>query len=299
MTAVALGIVRQLAAGGAFVELEDLPGYRVGPCVIPDACSETLAQGDTVLVADLGFNRYAILERVGTVPVLATRAYAAAQAAAAQAAAIAHADAADLTTLATADTYAAGQAAAAQAAAIAAAATHADAGDVAALATAETYAATQDAALIPPGSLIMFGGQAAPAGWLWCDGSSLLRATWPGLFAAIGTSHGAVDGTHFSLPNLAAGAFPRGAAAGAVGASGGAASHAHTLGAGYAEVTEGGTAHAINRVVVASWNATVSSTATGLTTSTAAQNTAAQLAGSTDTAAALPPYLTLGFIIKT
>ena len=37
--------------------------------------------------------------------------------------------------------------------------------------------------------------------WLECDGSSLLRADYPDLFAAIGTIHGNVDGTHFTLPN--------------------------------------------------------------------------------------------------
>jgi len=41
-----------------------------------------------------------------------------------------------------------------------------------------------------------------PGGWLLCDGSSLLRASYPALFAAIGTVHGAADGTHFSLPDL-------------------------------------------------------------------------------------------------
>lgn len=42
-----------------------------------------------------------------------------------------------------------------------------------------------------------------PTGWLVCDGSSLLRAgQYAGLFAAIGTTYGAVDGTHFSIPDL-------------------------------------------------------------------------------------------------
>jgi microcystin-dependent protein len=34
------------------------------------------------------------------------------------------------------------------------------------------------------------------------DGSSLLRASYPDLFGKIGTTYGAVDGTHFTLPNL-------------------------------------------------------------------------------------------------
>lgn len=33
-------------------------------------------------------------------------------------------------------------------------------------------------------------------------GGSYLRASYPALFAAIGTTYGAVDGTHFTMPNL-------------------------------------------------------------------------------------------------
>lgn len=38
--------------------------------------------------------------------------------------------------------------------------------------------------------------------WLILNGRSLLRATYPALFAVIGTAYGAADGSHFSLPNL-------------------------------------------------------------------------------------------------
>jgi microcystin-dependent protein len=41
-----------------------------------------------------------------------------------------------------------------------------------------------------------------PPGFLECDGSSLLQAQYPDLFAVIGTVWGSVDGTHFTLPNL-------------------------------------------------------------------------------------------------
>lgn len=53
------------------------------------------------------------------------------------------------------------------------------------------------------GELILFAGPASPdSRWLLCDGASLLRSTYPTLFAVIGTAYGAVDGTHFSLPDL-------------------------------------------------------------------------------------------------
>lgn len=95
--------------------------------------------------------------------------------------------------------------------------------------------------LLPPGVVVDFAGAVIPAGWLNCNGASLLQATYPGLFAAIGTMYGSVDGTHFNLPNftgrIAAGA---GGSFGAVATPGGAASvalaithlasHTHTMG---------------------------------------------------------------------
>lgn len=53
----------------------------------------------------------------------------------------------------------------------------------------------------PSGVIAQFAGATAPSGWLLCDGSSLLRSAYPDLFAVIGTTYGAVDGTHFTLPD--------------------------------------------------------------------------------------------------
>lgn len=54
------------------------------------------------------------------------------------------------------------------------------------------------------GSLKDFAGRAGmvPNGWLPCDGSSLLRAAYPDLYATIGVDFGAADGTHFTLPDF-------------------------------------------------------------------------------------------------
>jgi microcystin-dependent protein len=53
------------------------------------------------------------------------------------------------------------------------------------------------------GEIVCFAGSASPdSGWLPCDGSSLLRADYPTLFAVIGTTYGSVDSTHFNLPDL-------------------------------------------------------------------------------------------------
>ncbi len=53
----------------------------------------------------------------------------------------------------------------------------------------------------PAGAVTQFAGAAAPTGWLLCDGASLLRTAYPNLFTAIGTTWGAVDGTHFNVPD--------------------------------------------------------------------------------------------------
>src|SRR6266853_2923516 len=58
-----------------------------------------------------------------------------------------------------------------------------------------------DAFGIPAGSVVDFAGASTPPGWLLCFGQSLLRAQYPTLFNAIGTTYGAVDGTHFTIPD--------------------------------------------------------------------------------------------------
>lgn len=55
----------------------------------------------------------------------------------------------------------------------------------------------------PPGVVIDFSGGAVPDGWLLCDGSAIKRVVYPALFAAIGTTYGAGDGTTtFAVPDL-------------------------------------------------------------------------------------------------
>lgn len=54
----------------------------------------------------------------------------------------------------------------------------------------------------PPGKMANFGMSAAPTGWLECTGVAVSRVTYAALFAAIGTTWGAGDGsTTFNLPD--------------------------------------------------------------------------------------------------
>lgn len=76
--------------------------------------------------------------------------------------------------------------------------------------TLSKLATSVQEALAVPGDIKMCATQTEPNGWLWCDGSAVSRATYSALFAAIGTTFGAGDGsTTFNLPDLR-GEFVRG-----------------------------------------------------------------------------------------
>lgn len=54
----------------------------------------------------------------------------------------------------------------------------------------------------PVGTIIDYGGGAAPTNWLLCDGSAVSRTTYNQLFDVIGTAYGAGNGsTTFNLPD--------------------------------------------------------------------------------------------------
>lgn len=56
-----------------------------------------------------------------------------------------------------------------------------------------------------PGDMLATGRADAPPAYLPADGRAVPRAEFPDLFAAIGTAHGAGDGTMtFNLPNMGA-----------------------------------------------------------------------------------------------
>jgi microcystin-dependent protein len=78
---------------------------------------------------------------------------------------------------------------------------------------------------VPVGTVLPYAGGSAPTGFLLCDGASKLRADYAALFAAIGTTFGAADGTHFNVPDLR-GRFPLGVnGSHALASTGGAETH--------------------------------------------------------------------------
>ena len=57
--------------------------------------------------------------------------------------------------------------------------------------------------MVPPGTVFQYAGSSLPSGWLDCDGSAVSRTTYADLFAAIGTTWGAGNGsTTFNVPDL-------------------------------------------------------------------------------------------------
>lgn len=63
---------------------------------------------------------------------------------------------------------------------------------------------------VPTGAVIMHAANAAPTGYLKCNGAAVSRSTYSALFAAIGTTFGAGNGsTTFNLPEMR-GEFARG-----------------------------------------------------------------------------------------
>ncbi len=85
---------------------------------------------------------------------------------------------------------------------------------------------------VPTGSLVPYGAASAPSGYLLCNGALVSRVTYAALFAVVGTTFGAGDGTTtFGVPDMR-GAFPLGVAVSGTGSTlggtGGAIDHTHT-----------------------------------------------------------------------
>jgi microcystin-dependent protein len=98
--------------------------------------------------------------------------------------------------------------------------------------TSGTVATARLPTAFQSGMMVMYGGAAAPSGWVLCDGSAISRTTFSILFGVIGTAYGIGDGsTTFNVPDLRQ-KFPLGTATSGTGStlggSGGSIDHTHT-----------------------------------------------------------------------
>jgi len=155
------------------------------------------------------------------------------------------------------------------------------------------------------GAISLWPTNSAPSGYLLCNGALVSRTTYAGLFAVLGTTYGAGDGsTTFALPDTRD-RMPMGAgttyAAGATGGSKDAivVSHTHT-----ASVTDPGHGHNfVGSDFTNSGTSNGGSAQNMITRTTDAHVTGISVNistnGSSGTNANLPPYLGFYFIIKT
>ena len=158
------------------------------------------------------------------------------------------------------------------------------------------------ALVMPSGAMLQWPTATAPTGFLLCTGAAVSRTIYSALFAVIGTTFGAGDGTTtFNLPDFD-NRFAVGAGdlytAGTTGGSKDAVNIAHTH-----TVTDPGHLHTYTR-----YNALLVQTgsSTPCWSGTSTQNTSSQTTGITVDSAGesgtnknLPPYLSVYFIIKT
>ena len=106
-----------------------------------------------------------------------------------------------------------------------------------ALAASGTFATAQSNPVlggdVPTGTVVPYAGSSEPAGYVFADGRELSRTVYADLFAVVGTTYGAGNGTTtFNIPNLK-GRFPLGKAdsgtGSSLGSSGGALNHSHSV----------------------------------------------------------------------
>ncbi len=160
------------------------------------------------------------------------------------------------------------------------------------------------------GEIKLWSTASAPTGYLLCDGSAVSRTVYAALYAVIGTTYGAGDGTNtFNLPNFTNRMPIGGGGLYANGATGGSkdavvVSHTHTATTSITDpghlhtdigtqLTFGTTSGPDNGSTFTGSHNTGTST-TGITASTTVASS-----GVSGTDANLPPYLAVRFIIKT
>jgi microcystin-dependent protein len=180
--------------------------------------------------------------------------------------------------------------------------------------------ASEVASQFSAGMIMPYAGITAPSGWLLCDGSAISRTTFGSLFAVLGTSYGAGDGSvTFNLPdfrgrvpagldNLGGTAANRIADLNSLGGNGGAASVTPTGTVGNTTLTEAQIPAHTHQVtpfqaakaaggVVASPDL-IGGTATPVVTSSTGGGGAHTHSLTINSTSVLQPYLGVGFIIK-
>lgn len=153
-----------------------------------------------------------------------------------------------------------------------------------------------------PGVMEMSARSTVPYGALLCEGAAVSRTDYAELFAAIGTTFGAGDGTTtFNLPDMR-GRFVAGVNSAdpnfsVRGKIGGSKFHTHGLSDNaYALIAMTSGALRQARIVISSWTRAVTGPITP-TLDAGSEVYATPLRGSTDDGQSLPPFISLPYII--
>lgn len=157
--------------------------------------------------------------------------------------------------------------------------------------------------LVPVGCVQAYAGSTLPTGWLLCDGSAVSRTDYAALYAVIGTTYGAGDGsTTFNLPNLVNRMAVGSGSSYAIAATGGEASHKLTEAELPALSGEAGMYTRYKDDQTASGVLKESYGSYGRFPSSAAENCTASVVkiafGGNQPHNNMPPYLALRYIIK-
>ena len=167
---------------------------------------------------------------------------------------------------------------------------------------------------IPTATIVPWSTASVPTGFLECNGQTVSRSTYSALFAVVGTTYGAGDGSStFLVPNLsdkaAVGKSPGKALASTGGANtvsstgnvGGSTANATLSTAQLASHSHSGGSNNASIAMAAEVGRAVTSSNTGNAGSGSghSHNMSATFSGSAVNAAIVQPYLTLIYIIKT
>jgi microcystin-dependent protein len=55
---------------------------------------------------------------------------------------------------------------------------------------------------MPIGTIVLFAGDFAPQGWMYCNGASLSIQQYEALYSILGATYGGDGTSEFNLPNL-------------------------------------------------------------------------------------------------
>lgn len=150
------------------------------------------------------------------------------------------------------------------------------------------FIGTSTIGVLPTGSLMAYASTTAPDGWLLANGTAVSRTTYAALFAVVGVSYGAGDGsTTFNLPNLLGRNILMASTTANIGQTGGESNHTLTV----AEL-----ASHTHTVQVSGANAGTRFANTANDASGAPETSSS--AGSNTPHNVLDPYIALQYIIK-